>query len=240
MTRRIILLFLTLWIPAAMAETDTRPMSTQVFTMMLVEYLGAEPAECSTEVTELDGGERATCARFNLEWRPVKKQIRSLLKKHLPEDAVEDGVWKHDKEFRSRYVLATEEPLRLLIDLDRRWLAVLPSHPCFEASFLESLDLHVAGRDGVTSPELIHKVHPEYPVEARRQSAEGSVTVGVIVLEDGSVGETCVMRSSRPGVGFEEAAIAAISWWRYKPMLKDGAPVKVTFRIENSWSFGPP
>ena len=221
-----------------MAKTDTPPMSTQVFTRMLVEYLGAEPVECPKTVTELDGGERATCARIDLEWRAVKKKTRSMLTKHLPESALGAGVWEYDKALRWRYVVATEEPLRLWIDLDRKYLAVIPSHPCFEASLLESLELHVPGRDGVTSPEAIHKVRPEYPVEARQQSAGGSVTVEVIVLEDGTVGETCVMRSSRPGVGFEEAAIAAISQWRYKPVLKDGVPVSVRVRIEHSWSLG--
>ncbi len=236
MLRRITLLFLAAWTLPAMARTDTPPMSTQVFTMMLVEYLGAEPVECSTAVTELDGGERASCARFDLEWRAIKKKTRSLFKKHLPEGTLGDGVWEHDKELRWRYVVTTEEPLRLLFDLDRQWLAVIPSHPCFEASLLESLDLHVPGRDGVTSPEPTHKVYPEYPVGARQQRAGGSVTVEVIVLKNGSVGNICVVRSSRPGVGFELAAISAASQWRYKPATKNGVPVNARSSVTSSWS----
>ena len=85
-------------------------------------------------------------------------------------------------------------------------------------------------------PQLTHKVVPEYPVKAREQRAGGHVTVDAIVLKNGSIGNICVIHASRPGVGFEQAAINAVSQWRYKPATKNGVPVNVRLLVSQSWS----
>lgn len=60
---------------------------------------------------------------------------------------------------------------------------------------------------------------PAYPKLSRRLREEGVVTLDVLILPDGSVGDIRIKQSS----GFERldlAAIGAVKRWRYQPALK--------------------
>jgi protein TonB len=91
----------------------------------------------------------------------------------------------------------------------------------------------LAGVGDVTNPVLIpeSKVEPEYPELARVARLEGNVILQAIILKDGSVGDVEVLRTNRPNMGFEDAAISAVQQWRYKPALQNGKPVEVYFTV---------
>jgi len=105
-----------------------------------------------------------------------------------------------------------------------------PTHP---GASLPEDTIAVAGLGGVTHPERLeeHYVKPAYPMAARRAKVNGTVHLDVIVQNDGAVGEITVVNSTRPGSGFEEAAIAAVRRWRYRPALRDGKPVDVSILV---------
>jgi len=90
-----------------------------------------------------------------------------------------------------------------------------------------------AGIGGVTNPELItsSKKEPTYPESARKEKVSGQVILQVVVRKDGTVGDIQVLRSPGSKFGFDEAAIAAVKQWRYKPGLQNGKPVDVYFTI---------
>jgi TonB family protein len=73
-------------------------------------------------------------------------------------------------------------------------------------------------------PEAITKVPPNYPDAARAAGAQGTVLVQALVLEDGTVGDWRVVQSVP---GLDEAAVAAVRQWRFKPALNKGVPVAV-------------
>jgi len=91
----------------------------------------------------------------------------------------------------------------------------------------------LAGVGDVTNPVLIQesKVEPEYPELARVARLEGNVILQAIIQADGSVGSIEVLRTNRPNMGFEDAAILAVSQWAYKPALQNGRPVEVYFTV---------
>ena len=91
----------------------------------------------------------------------------------------------------------------------------------------------LAGVGDVTNPNLIQesKIDPEYPELARVARLEGNVILQAIIHTDGSVGQIEVLRSNRPNMGFEEAAIEAVQHWRYEPALQNGRPVEVYFTV---------
>ena len=69
-------------------------------------------------------------------------------------------------------------------------------------------------------------VTPVYPEEALRAGLEGLVVLEAIVDERGRVGHDIkVVR--RLGHGFDEAAVAAVRQWRFRPATRDGKPIKV-------------
>jgi TonB family protein len=84
--------------------------------------------------------------------------------------------------------------------------------------------------NGVTSPELVSKVEPEYSEEARKAKYSGTVLLSVVVNTDGMAEEIQVVKSL--GMGLDEKAIEAVRKWRFKPGRNKGAAVKVRAQIE--------
>ncbi len=83
---------------------------------------------------------------------------------------------------------------------------------------------------GVSSPQLVFKVEPEYSEEARKAKFQGTVVLYVVVDEKGMPRDLKVVRPL--GLGLDEKAIEAVTKWRFKPGYKDGRPVAVAATIE--------
>lgn len=66
---------------------------------------------------------------------------------------------------------------------------------------------------------LIERVEPIYPQEAKRKHLEDSVEMRITIAKDGSVKEVKVKRGSPL---LAEAARQAVSQWRYEPFMKCG------------------
>ncbi len=73
-------------------------------------------------------------------------------------------------------------------------------------------------------------VEPTYPQKARLSATEGWVELDFTVTESGFVKDIAVHATSTPGV-FEQAAIAALAQWHYKPILRDSQPVPQRARV---------
>lgn len=73
-------------------------------------------------------------------------------------------------------------------------------------------------------PEALTRVSPAYPDEARRAGVDGTVMVQALVLRDGNVGDTRIVKSVP---GLDDAAVAAVRQWRFKPGMAKGQPVAV-------------
>ncbi len=83
---------------------------------------------------------------------------------------------------------------------------------------------------GVSKPEVISKVEPEYSEEARKAKFQGVVLLDIVVDEKGNPRDVKVARAL--GLGLDQKAIEAVQKWRFRPGMKDGKPVAVTARIE--------
>jgi protein TonB len=88
--------------------------------------------------------------------------------------------------------------------------------------------------------QLLSGSGPVYPPEAKARGVEGVVVVRYGVAPDGRVINARVDSADPAGV-FEDAALAAVRSWRYRPALKDGEPVAldnvlstVRFRLEGA------
>lgn len=80
------------------------------------------------------------------------------------------------------------------------------------------------------------QVKPPYTADAMRLRIQGSVWVECVVLPDGSVGDTRIIRSLDPRHGLDEEALAAARQWRFKPGTLNGKPVPVVVSIELMFS----
>ncbi len=75
---------------------------------------------------------------------------------------------------------------------------------------------------GVTPPELLKEVRPEFTEEARRLGITGDVVLEIVVRADGSVGDVKVLEGL--GGGLNRNAIEAVKQWRFSPARRQGAP----------------
>ena len=83
---------------------------------------------------------------------------------------------------------------------------------------------------GVTPPTVLFKVDPQYSEEARKARYQGTVVLEAIVRRDGTVDILRVVRSL--GFGLDENAILALKKWKFRPGMRNGAPVDVALNIE--------
>ncbi|MEZ4386552.1 MAG: energy transducer TonB [Candidatus Krumholzibacteriia bacterium] len=74
------------------------------------------------------------------------------------------------------------------------------------------------------APEVVSRVNPEYPYQARERGIEGYVAVKVLVAADGSVRQLNILKAKPSGV-FETAVRKALPGWRFQPGEVGGEPV---------------
>jgi TonB family protein len=87
-----------------------------------------------------------------------------------------------------------------------------------------------AGVNGVGMPMCQYCPGPEYSEEARKKKYQGVVVLLVVVTTEGKATDIRIVKT--PGLGLEEKAIEAVRKWRFKPAMKDSAPVDVEVPIE--------
>lgn len=83
---------------------------------------------------------------------------------------------------------------------------------------------------GVSRPQLLLKVEPEYSEEARKAKYQGTVVLAVVVDENGRARDIKVIRPL--GLGLDEKAIEAVQKWKFRPGQLNGKPVPVSASIE--------
>jgi TonB family protein len=87
-----------------------------------------------------------------------------------------------------------------------------------------ALGLQAAPPGSEALPRFVEQLKPEYPALARQQGWEGTVTLRLELLADGTIGQVEVARSS----GYpplDTAAHDAAKTWRHQPATSNGRPV---------------
>jgi len=83
---------------------------------------------------------------------------------------------------------------------------------------------------GVSAPEVIHSVQPQFTQQARSQNLQGVVAVQLIVDSQGFPQDVRVVR--RLGMGLDEEAVAAVKQYRFRPAMYEGHSVSVQMVID--------
>ena len=86
--------------------------------------------------------------------------------------------------------------------------------------------------DGVTLPEVVKDVKPQYTAAAMQAKIQGSVLLDCVVGETGDIVDITVTKSLDTEYGLDQAAIDAAGQWKFKPGRRDGEPVAVRIAIE--------
>src|SRR5947209_4669841 len=84
--------------------------------------------------------------------------------------------------------------------------------------------------NGVSAPEVIKEVEPEFSDEARKAKYQGVVVLSAVVDQSGHATNIRVVRGL--GMGLDEKAKEALKQWVFRPAQKDGHPVAVASNFE--------
>jgi protein TonB len=76
-------------------------------------------------------------------------------------------------------------------------------------------------------PQVVKRIEPAYPDMAAQAGVNGKVVVQFYVDKKGNVRKALVMQADPKGLGFEDAAVAAIMQWKFTPALQRNSPVGV-------------
>jgi TonB family protein len=89
--------------------------------------------------------------------------------------------------------------------------------------------LHAQDR-AVRPPRVISQLQAEYSEEARRVAVNTSVSLSLVINENGEPQDIKVVRGA--GFGLDEMAIRAIQSWRFEPGTKKGQPYAAPTHID--------
>lgn len=88
---------------------------------------------------------------------------------------------------------------------------------------------------GVMQMNILFKVPPVYPEDAKKARISGKVLLTAVIGKDGSVEKLRVV--SGPA-SLQQSALDAVKDWRYKPFLLNGDPVEVETTITVVYTLG--
>lgn len=75
---------------------------------------------------------------------------------------------------------------------------------------------------------LVTKVPPVYPEDAKKAKITGSVVLAAVIGKDGMVESLKVVSGPAP---LQQSALDAVKQWKYKPFLLNGDPIEVKTNI---------
>jgi TonB family protein len=155
-------------------------------------------------------------------------------------DPANAGLSAAMQDLGSRLVAKARLALTLgQYDAARSWLdeaGAVGYSSADSSSLRQDLDAALAGRQFLANIvaagdlSLVKSVQPVYPKKAEHNKTEGWVELDFTVAESGEVKDIAVHAASVAGV-FDDAAIGALSQWRYKPVLRGTKAVPQRARI---------
>jgi len=83
---------------------------------------------------------------------------------------------------------------------------------------------------GVTAPQVIHQVDPDFTEQARAARLQGQVAIQLIVDANGMPEDMQVVRHL--GMGLDQKALEAVQQYRFRPAMYHGHPVPVRLIVE--------
>jgi len=99
---------------------------------------------------------------------------------------------------------------------------------------MTKMTVNVGGSDRDTMPLV--RINPDYPPRAQNRGIEGWVLVEFTITAAGTVRDPRVIDASPKGY-FEDAALKAISRWRYNPKVQEGVAVeRIGVRVRLSFN----
>ena len=83
---------------------------------------------------------------------------------------------------------------------------------------------------------LLTKVLPEYPAEAKKARIQGTVVLSALIGKDGNIQSLRVLSGPNQ---LQQSSLDAVRQWTYKPYLLNGDPIEVKTTVNVVFSLKP-
>jgi TonB family protein len=80
-------------------------------------------------------------------------------------------------------------------------------------------------QEGLVGPQPMKTATPRYTDAAKKARIEGMVELEAVILADGTVGETRVIKSIDAVLGLDDEAAKAFKAWKFMPATRFGQPL---------------
>jgi protein TonB len=80
----------------------------------------------------------------------------------------------------------------------------------------------------IKEPKLLHQVKPTYPPIARAAKVQGMVIIQATIDKEGNVKDLQILKHQPM---LDQAALDAVSQWKYSPTTLGGQPVEVVMTV---------
>lgn len=109
------------------------------------------------------------------------------------------------------------------LDMGAGGIAVIAPTVEAKANVRANVSLGAGGTDRDTIPLV--RIEPDYPMKARQRGIEGWTVVRFTITPAGTTKDVTVVQAQPPNI-FDEAAIRAVSRWKYNPKIEGGVAVE--------------
>lgn len=230
------------WIAAA-GELGARPDDVSTLTQELERDRTAAKASATARTAALFD-ERLTQGKLLDPANDCAKLYLAELVRSAPR---QPATLLAQQAFQARLLLQAQSAVRRRdYTSARRWLAAAREAGVDKAALagvdgdIQSAQASARAAAAPSPPaqvtlKLTHYVEPVYPDLFRARFVKATVDLQFTVKPNGETTDVRVVASSAPGI-FDEAAIDAVSHWRYQPVIRDGHPVSVRARIRVSFA----
>ena len=194
------------------------PVEVETVVSITVDFAGSAQSQASTSYEELSDKElfdKGTAEMKNGNEDAELSMAQALLARY--------PFLQDQKRFRK----LPGETQKLLQQAGMRIAMILESQQYFAQT-----GVHLAKiGNGVSTPQLIHQVYPEFSAEARdEKNLNETVLVNLIVNQQGLPESVHVIRAV--GMGLDAQAVKAVTQYRFKPAMENGKPVPVMLNVE--------
>ncbi len=203
----------------------------QVAVVELLESQGLELQGCRT-----CGPRVAVCSDYEGSIEEARQRMNAAFAQSPQFDVVSE--WREHPTASRRWGFGDNgHPIELeILKKPNRVRVSVALDPLPERSPLREPPLK-ADEPGVSQPRLIgeSRYGPCYPDRAREVRLTANVILGLVIDTDGHTRDVEVLRCTRPGVGFEEAAAEVVRHWRYEPLTHMGRPISLEHVVQISF-----
>lgn len=95
----------------------------------------------------------------------------------------------------------------------------------------------VAVKSSIMQSQIVTKVQPKYPTEAKKARIQGKVVLSAIIDKEGNVSNLKVDSGPKE---LRQSSLDAVTQWKYKPFLLNGEPVAVTTTVNIIYTLAEP